>query len=41
MTFLGLELELDKTKFGQWVLLALRFVIFLVILLLACRLHSL
>ncbi|KAK2503322.1 hypothetical protein MC885_018279 [Smutsia gigantea] len=41
MTFLGLELEPDKTKFGQWVLQALSFVMFLVTLLLACRLHSL
>ncbi|KAI5277272.1 Angiotensin-Converting Enzyme [Manis pentadactyla] len=41
MIFLGLELEPNKTKFRQWVLLALRFVIFLVTLLLACRLHSL
>lgn len=41
VTFLSLELDADQAKFGQWVLLALSFVMFLVALLLACRLYSL
>ncbi|XP_029783975.1 angiotensin-converting enzyme-like protein Ace3 [Suricata suricatta] len=41
VTFLSLELDADQVKSGQWVLLALSFVIFLVALLLACRLYSL
>uniref|UniRef100_A0A9L0S5M0 Angiotensin-converting enzyme n=1 Tax=Equus caballus TaxID=9796 RepID=A0A9L0S5M0_HORSE len=41
VTFLSLELDPNQVNFGQWVLLALSFVMFLVALLLACRLHSL
>ncbi|VFV22246.1 angiotensin-converting enzyme-like [Lynx pardinus] len=41
VTFLSLELDADQAKFGQWVLLALSFIMFLVALLLACRLYSL
>ncbi|KAF5924442.1 hypothetical protein HPG69_018843 [Diceros bicornis minor] len=41
VTFLSLELDPNQANFGQWVLLALSFVMFLVALLLACRLHSL
>nr|XP_019588384.1 PREDICTED: angiotensin-converting enzyme-like [Rhinolophus sinicus] len=39
--FLSLKLEPEQAKLGQWVLLALSFVMFLVALLLACRLCSL
>ncbi|XP_011366886.1 angiotensin-converting enzyme-like protein Ace3 [Pteropus vampyrus] len=39
--FLSLQLDSQQAKFGQWVLLALSFVLFLVALLLACRLYSL
>ncbi|KAM5213261.1 angiotensin-converting enzyme-like protein Ace3 isoform 3-T3 [Hipposideros larvatus] len=39
--FLSLKLDPDQAKLGQWVLLALSFVMFLVALLLACRLYSL
>ncbi|XP_025746074.1 LOW QUALITY PROTEIN: angiotensin-converting enzyme-like protein Ace3 [Callorhinus ursinus] len=41
VTFLSLELDPDQAKFGQWVLLALSLVMFLVALLLAHRLYSL
>lgn len=40
VTFLSLELDPDQAKFGQWVLLALSLVMFLLALLLACRLYS-
>nr|KAF6454436.1 hypothetical protein HJG63_000150 [Rousettus aegyptiacus] len=38
--FLSLQLDSQQANFGQWVLLALSFVLFLVVLLLACRLYS-
>ncbi|XP_030892312.1 angiotensin-converting enzyme-like protein Ace3 [Leptonychotes weddellii] len=41
VTFLSLELDSDQAKFGQWVLLALSLVMFLVALLLAHRLYAL
>uniref|UniRef100_A0A7N5KD44 Angiotensin-converting enzyme n=1 Tax=Ailuropoda melanoleuca TaxID=9646 RepID=A0A7N5KD44_AILME len=41
VTFMSLELGPDQTKFGQWVLLAISLVMFLVALLLARRLYSL
>ncbi|XP_040495792.1 angiotensin-converting enzyme-like protein Ace3 [Ursus americanus] len=41
VTFLSLELDPDQAKFGQWVLLAISLVMFLVALLLARRLYSL
>lgn len=40
VTFLSLKLSRKQAKFGQWVLLAQSFIMFLVALLLACRLHS-
>ncbi|XP_004749261.2 angiotensin-converting enzyme-like protein Ace3 isoform X1 [Mustela putorius furo] len=40
VTFLSLELNPDQAKFGQWVLLALSLAMFLLALLLACRLYS-
>ncbi|EPY86413.1 angiotensin-converting enzyme [Camelus ferus] len=41
VAFLDLELDPDQAKFGQWMLLALSFVMFLVVLLLAYRLYTL
>ncbi|XP_057569833.1 angiotensin-converting enzyme-like protein Ace3 [Hippopotamus amphibius kiboko] len=41
VAFLGLELEPDQAKSGQWVLLALSLVMLLVVLLLARRLYTL
>uniref|UniRef100_A0A8D2K6D3 Angiotensin-converting enzyme n=1 Tax=Theropithecus gelada TaxID=9565 RepID=A0A8D2K6D3_THEGE len=41
VTFLNLKLDPNQAKFGFWVLLALGFVMSLVVLGLACRLHSL
>ncbi|XP_035972038.1 angiotensin-converting enzyme-like protein Ace3 [Halichoerus grypus] len=41
VTFLSLELDSDQAKFGQWMLLALSLVMFLVALLLAHRLYAL
>lgn len=41
VTFLNLKLDPNQAKFGYWVLLALGFVMSLVVLGLACRLHSL
>ncbi|XP_037350441.1 angiotensin-converting enzyme-like protein Ace3 [Talpa occidentalis] len=38
--FLGLELDNDQANTGQWVLLVVSFVLFLVALVLACRLYS-